>query len=413
MPQMDGITVLSHLKSISPDVPVVILTAHGDVPTAVRAIKEGAYDFMLKPVEMERLALTLERAIEKNELVREVKRLNSAVEASLESVLGRSEPIKQVIRQIRQVTQSDFSILVQGETGTGKSFLAKLIHRLSRRAEHPFVVVDMGVIPESLVESELFGYERGAFTGADRSRKGFFELASKGTILVDELENMSAFVQAKLLSVVEQKQIRPVGGSKEIPVDLRIIGATNTDLLQAVKEKRFREDLYFRLNEFSITVPPLRHRVEDIPLLAQSFLSDAGTELNKQAKELSDEVLQILTRHSWPGNIRELKNVIRRALLFSDDGVIRPQDLELYSVHEPQENIFLSVRPLKEITGLVVREAERKAILNALTSTGGNKSRAASLLQIDYKTMLTKVKDYNIRLEYEPSYESEASLNYR
>lgn len=403
MPRMNGMMVMSNLKQIQPDTPILILTGHGDVPTAVAAIKEGAYDFMLKPVETERLVVTLSRAIEKTDLEKEVRSLNSAVETSLESVLGKSQPMRHLIRQITQVTQSDFSIVIDGETGTGKSFIAKLIHSLSKRAEQPFVVVDMGIIPENLAESELFGFEKGAFTGADRSRKGFFELANHGTILIDELDNMSGYVQAKLLSVVEQRQIRPIGGNRQIPVDVRIIGATNTNLQQAVKERRFREDLFFRLNEFALTVLPLRDRVEDIPFLAQGFLSDAGSELNRHTRELSDEALQLLLSYPWPGNVRELKNVVRRALLLSEDGIIRRRHIELTKVYESDQETGRSVRslkelirPLKEVVSAVANEAERRAIRKALDFTAGNKSKAAVLLKIDYKTLLTKIREYKI-----------------
>lgn len=403
MPRMNGMTVMSQLKQIQPDTPILMLTGYGDVPTAVAAIKEGAYDFMLKPVETERLVITLDRAIEKTDLEKEVRRLNSAVETSLESILGKSEPMRRLIRQITQVTQSDFSIVIDGETGTGKSFVARLIHTMSKRAHGPFVVVDMGIIPENLAESELFGFEKGAFTGADRSRKGFFELADRGTLLIDELENMSGYLQAKLLSAVESKHIRPIGSSRQIPVDVRIIGATNANLQQAVRNKQFREDLFFRFNEFAVTIPPLRERAEDIPFLAKGFLSAASSELNKKTRELSDEALEVLLSYPWPGNVRELKNVVRRALLLSEDGVIRRRHIELTKVYESDREITGSicnlkelVRPLREVVSAVTSEAEKKAIQKALDFTAGNKTKAAALLKIDYKTLLTKIKEYGI-----------------
>ncbi len=396
MPDMNGIRVMEKLKGLRPEVPVVIITGYGDVPTAVEAIQLGAYDFLLKPPEVDRLVATLERALEKMRLETELRRLNDAVAKSLESLLGKSEVMKKVIQQIRQVAQSDLSVVIQGETGTGKSFVARLIHSFSNRAEKPFIVVDMGAIPESLAESELLGYERGAFTGADRSRKGFFELANQGTLLIDDLENISSRVQSKLLGVVESRKMYPLGSPRQVKIDIRIIGATNTDIKQAVKERKFREDLFFRLNEFMIILPSLRERTADIEFLARTFLIDAGREMNKQTKEISEKAGRLLKRHSWPGNVRELKNVIRRALLFAQDGIIRPEHIQFLTWNEPENEQVLSSTKLKEIVGKVTEDAERKAIHLALTTTNGNRTKAALLLGIDYKTLLTKIKEYKI-----------------
>ena len=396
MPYMNGAEIMLELKKIDPDIPVIIVTAFGDIPTAVESIKLGAYDFIVKPPKTDRLVFTLKRAIEKLELERSVKRLNTAVDTSLEWSLGWSEGMKKIIGQVKQVAWSDFSIIIQGETGTGKTFIARTIHNLSKRADKPFITVDISVIPETLVESELFGYEKGAFTGADKKRSGFFEIADGGTILIDEMENMSPYVQSKLLSVAEDKRIYPLGSSRPVDVDVRIIAATNTDIRKNVIEKKFREDLFYRLGEFIITLPALRERVQDIPFLAQKFLSEAGEELNKNMREISDEALNLLLRDPWRGNVRELKNVIRRAVLLSEDSIIRPEHLEFLLQEKANNEGTSPMLPLKEISAIASRAVEAKAIKQALMLTKGNKTKAALTLQIDYKTLLTKIKEYNI-----------------
>lgn len=317
MPVMDGIETMQELRKIDPDVPVILITAHGDIETAVEAIKLGAYDFIVKPPKFDRLIFTLKKAIEKLELKQKVKDLNHAFETSLEWLLGGSDIIKKIIKQIHLVARSDFSIIIQGETGTGKTTIARVIHDLSKRAKGPFVHVDLGTIPETLVESELFGYEKGAFTGAEEKKKGFFECANGGTILIDEVQNISPHIQGKLLRAVEGKKIFPLGSSGATDIDIRVIAATNIDIKEAVKEKKFREDLFFRLGEFMITLPPLRERADDILFFAQRFLREAAGEMNKQIYGIADDVLERLVRYPWPGNVRELKNVIRKAVLLA------------------------------------------------------------------------------------------------
>lgn len=394
MPGMDGIETMQELKKTDPVVPIIIVSGYGDIPTAVESIKLGAYDFIVKPPKFDRLVFTLRRAIEKLELKRAVNRLNTAVGTSLEWVLGRSRSIKKVIEQISQVASSDFSIIIQGETGAGKSFVARTIHNLSKRAEEPFVTVDMGAIPETLIESELFGHERGAFTGAEKKKKGFFEIANRGTILIDELQNMSPYVQSKLLGVIEEKKVYPLGSTQPVEIDVRIIAATNSDIRQNVVERKFREDLFFRLGEFIIPLPPLRERAEDIPFLAQRFLSDAASELDKYVREFADEAMHLLLRSPLVGNVRELKNVIRKAVLLSNDDVIRPEHIEF--LIEDRTGHKVPLLPLKEISAMAVRDAEKKAIRQALEIAGGNKTKATSILQIDYKTLLTKIKHYGL-----------------
>ena len=396
MPEMNGIETLQEIKAINPDIPVIVITGQPDIPTAVEAIKLGAYDFITKPPQIDRLVLTIRRAVETFELQKQVNHLDSAVVTSLEWLFGRSEAIKGVIRQIRQVAWSDFSVIIQGETGTGKSVVAQAIHNLSKRAEKQLQVVDVGVIPESIVESELFGHEKGAFTGADKSKKGFFEIADGGTLFIDELENVSPAIQSKLLRAVEEKKIIPLGSTRTVSVDVRIIAATNTDIKQAVREKKFREDLFYRLSEFMITLPPLKARVDDVPFLAVKFVSDASIELNKQMHEINEGTLAFLMDYPWPGNVRELKNVIRRAVLLSEDGFIGPDLLEFMVEDKWEHKDSVPLLPLKEVSAMASREAEKKAIKQALKSTKGNKTRAASMLEVDYKTLLTKIKEYGI-----------------
>ncbi|GAB4387722.1 MAG: acetoacetate metabolism transcriptional regulator AtoC [Thermodesulfovibrionales bacterium] len=393
MRDMNGIEVMAEIKKSDPAVPVIIVTGFADIPTAVNAIKMGAYDFIVKPPKIDKLVFTLQRAIEKFELKKAVDRLNHAVDTSLEWSFGRSPAMKKVIRQINQVAQSDFSVIIQGETGTGKSFAARAIHGLSKRAERPLVAVDMGSIPETLVESELFGHERGAFTGADERKKGFFAAADGGTLLIDELQNMSPQVQAKLLSAVEERRFYPLGSTRPLEFSARIIAATNSDLARSVREGRFREDLFFRLSDFVITMPPLRERVEDIPFLAQRFIMDAASELGRQPAELSSEAAALLARSPWPGNVRELKNVLRRAVLVSSD-VIMPEHIDF--LMEAPAGGSAPFLPLRDVARMAARAAEKKAIRQALGLTRGNKSRAAAMLQVDYKTLLTRIKDFGL-----------------
>ena len=397
MPEMDGMQTLDALKKNDPYVPVIIVTGYADIPTAVRTIKLGAYDFLTKPPQVDKLVLTLKRAIEAYSLQIALNQLDDAMLGSLESLFGMSDSMKNVIQQIRQVSKTDFSVIIQGETGTGKSVVAQTIHNLSKRARNPFQSVDVGVIPENLIESELFGHEKGAFTGADRKKTGFFETAQKGTLFIDELENTPPILQSKLLRAVEEKRIYPIGSTRPVEVDVRIIVATNADIKTAVREKRFREDLFFRLSEYMITVPRLFDRTDDIPFLAMKFITAASMELGKQIRELSKEAADMLVGYSWPGNVRELKNVMRRAVLSCEDGVIRPGHIEFIIDDTLSfQNGMSVIIPLKQAASHATREAEKEVIKKALTITRGNKSRAARLLEVDYKTLLTKIKDYNI-----------------
>ncbi|MHB8108441.1 MAG: sigma-54-dependent transcriptional regulator [Syntrophorhabdaceae bacterium] len=399
MPGMDGIETLHEIKKIDESVPVIIITGYADIPTAVQTIKLGAYDFLTKPPQVEKLVLTIKRAIEAYSLKIAFHELDESMLGSLESLFGRSNAMKNVIHQVRQVSGTDFSVIIQGDTGTGKSVVAQTIHDLSKRARNIFQPVDVGVIPENLIESELFGHERGAFTGADRKKIGFFEIAHKGTLFIDELENTPPILQNKLLRAVEEKQIYPIGSTKPVHVDVRIIAASNADIKSYVREKKFREDLFFRLSEYMITMPPLTARPGDIPFLALKLMAAASKELQKQMREISPEASAMLMSYSWPGNVRELKNVIRRATLMCTDGIIRPQDIEFIIGEDYSLQSASPVMPLKQAAQAAARDAETGIIRKALAITKGNKSRAAKILEVDYKTLLTKIKEYRIHKE--------------
>ncbi len=397
MPEKNGLDTMLELKKIKPDLPMIIVTGRGDITTAVEAIKLGADDYVTKPPDYPRLFLTIQKAIEHHDALNKISDLHTAVEVSFEGFYGTEKVMKEIIAKISKVAQSDYSVVIEGETGTGKTTIARAIHRLSKRASGPFVVVDMGTIPETLVERELFGHEKGAFTGADKRKPGYFEAAKGGTVLIDELQNMSTFTQAKLLRAVEEKKMYALGSTVPMDVNIRIICATNTDLKRAVLEKRFREDLYYRLCEFTITLPPLRERPDDILFLANKFIDEACAELNKAGCKLSWEAASVLKSYRWPGNVRELKNTIRRTVLLCSGDVIRPEDIQFLIVDKDESHLPASNPiPLKELTSLAVRDVERKAIKNALETTGGNKSKASAILQIDYKTLLTKIKEYSI-----------------
>ncbi|MGC2063347.1 MAG: sigma-54 dependent transcriptional regulator [Thermodesulfovibrionales bacterium] len=392
MPGMNGVDTMPQLRKIDSSVPVIILTAFGDVPTAVGMIKDGAYDFMVKPPEFDRLIITIKKAVETRKLHITVKSLDRQLESSLEDRLGRSDCIRAVITQIKQVARTDISVIIQGETGTGKSVAAGVIHSLSARVGRPYVHVDIGLIPEQLVESELFGYKKGAFTGADRDRKGYFEAADSGTILLDELENMSAHVQMKLLSVLERKVIYRLGSTSPVSIDTRVLAATNSDIRKHVAERRFREDLFYRLSEFVITMPPLRERAYDIIFFAEKFIRESCSDLNRQERPLAPDAVDILVRHSWPGNLRELKNVIRRAVLITDGDVIDKEHIEIVPDSGRRPDYASSYVSLKA----AMRDVECRLISDALRNSGFNKTKAAELLDTSYTNLLAKIKEYGI-----------------
>jgi DNA-binding NtrC family response regulator len=401
MPRMNGMDALPEIKRLDGEVPVIICTAHADLATAVRAMKLGAYDYLTKPFDVELLILTLERAVERHRLhsrIEELKRQGQG--SSLAERMGGSPAIAQVIQQVTQVAESNFTVLVQGETGTGKELVARAIHQQSPRRPAPFVALDCGAIPETLVESELFGHERGAFTGAQARREGHFQLAKGGTLFLDEIGNVPLATQAKLLRALEQREVNPLGATRAVAVDARIIAATNSELEESVKAGRFRADLYYRLSEFTIALPPLRSRREDIMHLSQRFLDEVSMELRRPVRRIADEAMQVLLQHDWPGNVRELRNVVRKAALLATD-VVTPEHIPALSASAPAPS-RVAAEPLgedlslREVAELAAGQAEREVIRHALESTKGNKSQAARLLRTDYTTLHAKMKRYGI-----------------
>mgnify|MGYP005849133375 CR=1 FL=1 len=409
MPRMDGMEALQKFKEAYPQLPAIILTAYGDVQSAVQAMKLGAYDYLTKPFNNDDLIFTINRALEKVKLLNEVASLQVMIKngTGLQEVMGSSSMIRRVFQQIQQVAVTNFTVILQGETGTGKEIVARAIHQHSLRREKPFVALDCGAIPETLIESELFGYEKGAFTGAHRRKEGHFELASGGTLFLDEIANLPLTTQGKLLRTLQERYVQRLGATKPIMVDVRILVASNKILEEEVKAGRFREDLFHRLNEFTITIPPLRERKEDILYLAKLFLDEARMELRKNLRGLSKDAIELLLSYPWPGNARELKNVIRRAVLLSQD-IIEPGHLSIFGVNHlvPQVVIEPEVKAgvsLREICDKAAAEVEKQVIQQVLKATMGNKSQAAKLLRIDYKTLHNKIKRYGIRaMEFMP-----------
>jgi len=407
LPGLDGLEVLERLKAASPALPVVMLTASRDVKTAVRATQLGASNYLTKPIDQDEVVMVVRRALENQALRMEVedlrKRVGSTESDQLTSQMGPSARIQDVIAQVATVAASTFTVLILGETGTGKELVAQAIHRQSDRRRKPFIALDCGAIPEQLLESELFGHEKGAFTGADRRKAGRFQVAEGGTCFLDEIGNLPLSLQAKLLRALESKQVQPVGAERASPIDIRFIAATNHDLQARVTEGAFRTDLYFRLAQYTIALPPLRQRRDDIAHLARRFLAEASVELRRPVQELLPPALELLERHDWPGNVRELRNVIRRAVLQSDGLVISPVHLRvaLKEAGVPDSprtpSTGASGRPLRQIADEAARAAERHAIMETLRATKGNKSQAARALQTDYKTLHLKIKHLGIR----------------
>jgi DNA-binding NtrC family response regulator len=405
LPTCNGIEVLERLRATHPSLPVVMLTASRDVKTAVRATQLGAFDYLTKPIEHDDIVAVVRRALEARALHLEVEDLRRRVNRNdtdqLAVEMGPSAPIKEVLEQVALVAPSTFSVLIVGETGSGKELVARAIHRQSARRRQAFIALDCGAIPEPLVESELFGHERGAFTGADRRRAGHFRLAAGGTCFLDEIGNLPTSLQAKLLRVLESREVRPIGGDRATPVDVRFIAATHDDLQARARVGGFRPDLYFRLAQYTIAVPPLRARREDIPYLAQRFLDEASVELRRPVQQLAQAALEQLQRAEWPGNVRELRNVIRQAVLRSNGIAIRPSDVRVLLSTPPMPPGATpragGTPSLRDVAAAASRSAERDAICNMLRATNGNKSRAARALQTDYKTLHLKMTQLGIR----------------
>jgi DNA-binding NtrC family response regulator len=384
MIDVDGMEVLRAYRQRSPETIIIMMTAFGSIETAIRAIKEGAYDYVSKPFKLDEIKLTLQRALEQRRLVEENIHFRQELitKYKLENIVGRSPQMLQVYKTIARVAESRSTVLVTGESGTGKELIARAIHFNSPRAARPFVAVDCSSLAETLLESELFGHVRGAFTGAVAAKKGLFEEADRGTCFLDEIGDISLAMQAKLLRVLQEHEIKRVGGTETIKIDVRIVAATNQNLEALVTEKKFREDLFYRLNVVSIHLPSLRERPEDVPLLADHFLRKYASQNNKPVSRISPEAMDLMVRHRWPGNVRELENVLERAATLSGTNLILPEDLPRRLQMEPAQ-VSLSSIPSR----MPLSELEKLYIQKVLEETGGNKKKAADILGIDRRTL--------------------------
>ncbi|MCY2995345.1 MAG: sigma-54 dependent transcriptional regulator [Planctomycetota bacterium] len=388
MPGMDGMELQKHIQRIDPQAIVIMLTAFASVDTAVQALKQGAFDYVTKPVDPDELSHLVLRALEQQRLRQENTQLRETIDGlvSADQIVGDSPPMHKVLELVEHVAQTDATVLVLGESGTGKEVIARAIHASSKRRYFPIVSVNCGALPESLLESELFGHEKGAFTGAQYRRKGKIEMADGGTLFLDEVGAINPKMQVDLLRVLETKELTRLGGMRPIAVDFRVICATNDNLEQAVEAGRFREDFYYRINVFTIELPPLRARRSDIPALAQHFLELFARQMDKRITGISPEALEMLTDHDWPGNVRELSNAIERAMVVGTPPVIRPEDLPLRKLIRNEGTVDESLA-----------EMEKRHIAGVLRRTDGNVTRAAEILQVDRVTVYNKIKKYGLR----------------
>ena len=389
MPRMGGLDLLRALKDQLSDITLILLTAQGTVESAVEAIKDGAYDYLTKPVDPQRLQILLNKAVERQETFREVRNLRRQLreQGSFGKIIGNSAGIRGVYRVIEQAAPTQASVLISGESGTGKELIAQTIHELSPRQGFPFVAINCAAIPETLLESEIFGHEKGAFTGAHDRRTGVFELAHRGTLFLDEIAEMMPATQVKLLRVLQERTFRRLGGRQEQTVDVRVIAATNQNPTAAVRDGKLREDLYYRLNVFAIEIPPLRDRKDDIPLLVQTFLTEFNRLNGKSVRAVDHEAMYVLEHYPWPGNIRELRNVIERATILADSEFVELKHLPPTLVTKGEESLpTLTIAP-----GTTVDEVERRLILMTLEHTRNNKTRAAEVLGISLKTLHNKL----------------------
>ncbi len=409
LPGMDGVELLQEMKKKGNNLPVIMLTANSDVKNAVHAMKLGAYDYITKPFDDEELILIIKKALHTQYLCREVDSLRKKlgqIPTPLEETMGDSPKIKQILKQVEIIAPTNMTVILQGESGTGKEVIARMIHEKSPRKDKPFIAIDCGAIPDSLVESELFGYEKGAFTGAVERKEGKFEQAHGGTLFFDEITNIPNTIQAKLLRAVQERKFQHLGGKKDISVDVRIIVATNIDFLEAVKTGKFREDLFHRFNEFHIVLPPLRERREDLPVLTRYFLEEANKELHRKVEGFSGEAMRFLLDYPWPGNVRELKNAIKRAVLLADSAKITPACFSLNKGALPAQSQMQPQAPIPESDeGASLRAAKKKSsgqieekmIKAALVKAGGNKAKAARILKIDRTTLYSKIEEFQIQ----------------
>jgi DNA-binding NtrC family response regulator len=401
MPNGSGLDVLRAARAADGDVPVIVMTAFGSIDEAVQAMKDGAHDFLQKPVDSNHLLLLVERALEQARLRTEniLLREEWSRRYGFPRIIGESQVIKRAVGETQRVAQTEATVLLLGESGTGKELFARAVHHLSPRRDKAFVAINCAAIPETLIENELFGHERGAFTGANDRRQGKFELASGGTVFLDEIGELPLGVQGKLLRAIEEKVVDRIGGRAPVPVDVRVVAATNKDLKTAVDKGEFRGDLFFRLAVFPLEIPPLRDRKDDIILLARHFAAEIGRELRGREAELDPEAIAAIRKHHWPGNVRELENAIERACILSDSLILQPGDLG-FGVNndrtdETLHDLDLS-GTLSDVAHRALELVERKKITASLEANAENKSRTAEDLGISYKTLLNKIKDYGL-----------------
>jgi two-component system response regulator AtoC len=396
MPGQSGIQFCEWVVTNRADTPVIVITAFGSLDTAVAAIRAGAYDFITKPFEIDVLAIALERAIKHRELRHEVKRLRSLLDATrgMGELLGQSPVMLELKELMSRVAESQASVLVTGESGTGKEVVARLLHQKGSRADHPFLALNCAAMPEHLIESELFGHVRGAFTDAKTDKVGLFVQANRGTLFLDEIGDMPLGLQPKLLRVLEERKVRPVGGGKEIPIDLRLIAATHRDLEDAIEQGQFREDLYFRLNVIQMALPPLRARGNDVLLIAQSFIETYAKQAGRAVVGLTPEAAERLSSYAWPGNVRELRNAIERAVALTRHENITVDDLPERIRAYKVSHVLVASHDPEELVNLA--EVEKRYIARVLGAVGGNKSSAAKILGIDRTTLYKKLQQYKI-----------------
>ncbi len=394
MPGLNGIELLKRVKKVSPETVVIMMTAYGTVRNAVEAMKEGAYEYLLKPFGPDEASIAAERALEHHRLVRENRLLRHAIaeKYSFERLVGKSASMRRIYSLIESVADSRATVLITGESGTGKELVAKAIHYHGARKDAAFVALNCAALPEALIESELFGHEKGAFTNAVRQKRGHFEIADGGTLLLDEISEMPAGLQAKLLRVLQEREIQRLGSEVKLPIDVRIIATSNRHLPTEIEAGNFRDDLYYRLNVIPIHLPPLRERPEDMPALIEHFIDRYNAENNRSAKRITDRVLHLFENYSWPGNVRELENYIERAVVVAKSDILTPDDF-------PSELFIGGARKQPETirSGATIREMERSLILKTLEDQGGNQTRAADLLGISTRTLRNKLYEYGVK----------------
>ena len=391
MKGLKGLDLLEEANRVAPFTPVIIITAFGSIESAIQAMKMGAYDYVTKPFQMDELILTVRKALENRLLKKEVLRLKKEVQSRYQfhHLIGKSPPMRKIYDLIERISDTSSNVLITGESGTGKELVAKAIHYNGIRKDNPFVALNCAAIPEALLESELFGYKKGAFTDARSDKRGLMVEAHEGTLFLDEITELPYTLQAKLLRVIEEKSVRPLGDNRSDPIDIRIISASNRDIAALIEQGRFREDLYYRLKVIDIELPPLRERREDIPLLIQHFIHRFGSELKKNALTVSEETLELLLNHRWPGNVRELENVIQRAITLSRHDVLLPEDMPAALTEAAGNDLF--ERGLRE--KYTLDQLEKAYIKKVLIDAGGNKSKAAEILGLDRKTLYRTLGD--------------------